>query len=320
MAKIRYKPGTLDEDGQKIVDRINRIIEIYARQGYRLTLRQIYYRFIAGDYFPASWIDPVYNARNGLAGSTKNTEKNYKRLGSILNKARLYGMVDWAAVEDRTRTLRGLGFVRDPLDAVRIAMNGYRIDLWARQPLRIEVWVEKDALSAVVERVAGENRLNYFSCRGYNSQSEMWGAARRIGGLIKGGQTVTILHLGDHDPSGIDMTRDIRSRLKMFLGERFAKLEIVRIALNMRQVNKYNPPPNPAKAQDSRYRDYVEKFGRDCWELDALTPNQIHALIQNSIDRRRDAIQWAADRRAEDVQRTELRRVADNWERVVKLI
>ncbi len=113
------------------------------------------------------------------------------------------------------------------------------------------------------EPICEELDVPYFSCRGYTSQSEMWAAAQRLLGYIwaKQRQHVTILHFGDHDPSGIDMTRDIRERLSLFCGgEGFA---VRRIALNMDQVRQYDPPPNPAKLTDTRVDAYLRKYGDD---------------------------------------------------------
>ena len=83
-----------------------------------------------------------------------------------------------------------------------------------------------------------------------------------------------IIHLGDHDPSGIDMTRDIQERLQMFGADVYVK----RVALTMNQIGTYNPPPNPAKITDSRASKYIDEYGNESWELDALEPQVITDL------------------------------------------
>jgi len=150
----------------------------------------------------------------------------------------------------------------------------FRIDKWATQPRRIEVWIEKDALVGVIEGVCTELDVPYFSCRGYTSQSEMWVGAQRLAAhWRKAKQNPLILHFGDHDPSGIDMTRDIQARLQEFsFGTAGHPLELRRLALNMDQVELYGPPPNPAKLTDSRCEAYMEEHGNESWELDALEP------------------------------------------------
>ena len=119
------------------------------------------------------------------------------------------------------------------------------------------MWVEKDALVAVIQRPAVRNDVNFFACRGYVCQARGTARAIRRQRYARQGQRVVIIHLGDHDPSGIDMTRDVQDRLSMF----GTSTEVRRIALNMDQVEQYDPPPNPAKMTDSRANDYADLHG-----------------------------------------------------------
>jgi hypothetical protein len=85
------------------------------------------------------------------------------------------------------------------------------LDTRRNQEYYIEVWIEKDALLGILETICKKLDVPYFSCRGYVSQSSMWEAAQRFRENDREG---ILLHLGDHDPSGIDMSRDIQERLK----------------------------------------------------------------------------------------------------------
>jgi hypothetical protein len=126
-------------------------------------------------------------------------------------------MIDWNHIQDRTRYVRTHPSWDTPGDIIESAPQRYRVDVWEDQPEHVEVWVEKDALVGVVQVACDEVRVPYLSCRGYVSQSEMWSSAMRLRHIIESGRNVTILHLGDHDPSGIDMTRDIEERLGNFI-------------------------------------------------------------------------------------------------------
>ena len=109
----------------------------------------------------------------------------------------------------------------------------------------------------------------------------MYAAAQRMIAAESASKKTVVLHLGDHDPSGIDMTRDIQDRLyDIFCSE----AEVKRIALTMSQIKKYNPPPNPAKMSDTRAREYIAEYGTESWELDALPPKVIHTLIKDTVD------------------------------------
>ena len=177
MPCICYVPKKFHASSLAIIADANRIIASYLRQGFKLTLRQLYYQFVARDLLPDSWIDPVYNPKHGLPADTKNTMKNYKRLGDLINDGRLAGKIDWNAIEDRTRNLQSSPHWSSPHSIVRACASQYAVDLWEDQDAYVEVWVEKDALIGVLERVCTDLDVPYFACRGYTSQSEMWGAA-----------------------------------------------------------------------------------------------------------------------------------------------
>lgn len=270
--EINFKPAAL-----AIIDHAVQIANTYARGGDSLTLRQLYYRFVAADLIP-------------------NKDTEYKRLGGIINDARYAGLFDWSHLTDRTRNIRGGdGGDSDPRNIVEGLF--FYAAVWEGQANRVEVWVEKDALVDVVGRAANPLRTPYFSCRGYTSASELWAAAQRIEGYLDKDEVenVTILHLGDHDPSGIDMTRDIEDRLTTFLdgdGYNSSDLTVHRIALNRPQIDEYNPPPNPAKLDDPRARSYVAQHGRTSWELDALEPAVLRALITSHIRPLIDPDEW----------------------------
>lgn len=297
MPKIRYIDHTFNNKTHDLIERCNAIITAYTAQGYSLTLRQLYYQLVARDLI-------------------ENTQKSYDRVGDMINNARLAGLVDWYAIEDRTRNLRALSHWDSPVEIIRSAVASFRIDKWDRQEYRVEVWVEKDALIGVLEGVCNRLDVPYFSCRGYTSQSEVWGAARRLQGYIRDNKTPVIVHLGDHDPSGKDMTRDITDRLEMFMGG----CAVERIALNYDQIEQYSPPPNPAKMSDSRAAGYVAEFGYDSWELDALEPSVISQLIEDKILEYRDEDLWTEATKEENEQIGLLGEVSARWDTVVEAL
>jgi hypothetical protein len=284
MPLVEYRPKKFPATHEDVIEKANGIIRDYGRQGYDLTLRQLYYQFVARDWFPE---DRKFVEVNGKwvrhEAGTINAEPNYKWLGEILNDGRLAGRVDWSAIVDRTRNLDGGPYDQgDPGDFIRRVGRGYTLNPWVDQPVHVEVWIEKDALEGIAERACRPRRVPYFSCRGYVSQSVMWEAAQRLGEHVENGKQVAVIHLGDHDPSGIDMTRDIEARLHEFSGTE--SIEVRRIALTMAQIRKFRPPPNPAKVGDSRSPAYVKEYGDKSWELDALEPQMMVDLIRDTVD------------------------------------
>ena len=294
MPRIAYIEKRFNASSVAIIEQANEIIEAYRSEGYVLTLRQLYYQFVARDLIP-------------------NTQKEYKRLGSIINDARLAGHIDWEAIEDRTRSLDALPHWDSPQDILEAVAGQYRTDKWANQHWRVEVWIEKEALAGVFESACVPLEVPFLSCRGYGSQSVMWRAAMRLISYERAGQEVRILHFGDHDPSGIDMTRDIKDRLALFgFGG-----EVLRVALNMDQVREHKPPPNPAKVTDSRAADYIRRFGSESWELDALEPAILSRLVRDNVAELVDSEQWDTDIAQEETVKDGLQGISEDWEGVL---
>ena len=305
MPKIKYIDINIGERRLALVNICNQIVAEYTAQGFRLTLRQLYYQLVSRDVIP-------------------NSQKEYSKLGDAVNDARLSGLIDWNAIEDRTRELGINSHWAEPSEVIVSAAFSYHNDLWRFQRWRPEVWVEKDALEGVVESACRPLDVPFFSCRGYTSQTAMWEASQRLlrhaksraPGLV-GLQKPIIFHLGDHDPSGIDMSRDIKERLELFTG---LSIEFRRLALNMDQIEQYGPPPNPAKTTDSRFQSYSSIHGDESWELDALEPTVLVTLIQANI---RSVMNEEAFERAKTIQekgREELNSIAGDYQTAVKAV
>lgn len=271
MTFLCYQESNFGQARLTLIDTANAIIEEYEAAGYTLTLRQLYYQFVARGIIP-------------------NTERSYKNLGEAVTAGRMAGLISWTAIEDRGRGIRPWLIEEDEQEVLRDIEHHFALVLWERQGVYVEVWVEKEALAAVVERPCGEWRVPFMPCKGYLSASEAWRAGRRFLERAAEGRRCVLIHLGDHDPSGIDMTRDNGDRLRLF-GEGY-DIDVRRIALNMDQVERYRPPKNPAKVTDSRASDYIAKYGSKSWELDALEPRVLHRLISDEISSLVDPGLW----------------------------
>jgi len=296
MPRIEYIQKNLRASTLDLIDKANQIIRTYQAQGYSLTLRQLYYQFVSKNWIP-------------------NKQREYNRLGKAVSTGRLCGLIDWNAINDNLRELESNSHWGSPGEIIEAVANQYSIDMWQNQKYRPEVWIEKDALSSIVRRACEPLDVPYLVCRGYASQTAVWKAGMRMETFIMDGQTPVVFHFGDHDPSGIDMTRDNRDRLQLFTGGGF---DFKRIALNMNQVQKHNPPPNPVKQTDSRGTGYEIKYGKTCWELDALDPATLEALIKKCINSVRDKKKWKDMVQKEADEKKQLQAVSDNWDSVVE--
>lgn len=296
-----YRPHRFTDSARETVDRANQIIQEMSEQGYVLTLRQLYYQFVRCNWFP-------------------NENREYKRLGRLVTQAREAGEMDWLAIEDKQRTAYQQPSEEDPAEVLDGLEFGLMFNMWARQDHYLEVWVEKQALEGVVSRPCQRLDVTYMACKGYLSASEAWRAGLRFLMARSEGKHCHLIHLADHDPSGLNMTDDNRLRLHLFAETNH--IEVRRLALNMDQVEKYDPPPNPAKETDSRSAAYVAKFGHDSWELDALEPKVLDELIMSTINEYRDEKVW--ERTLEEQEETRLKSglaaLKPNWDRIHKFM
>jgi hypothetical protein len=293
---VPYKPrvATLE-----VIERANAIIGEYQAQGFTLTLRQLFYQLVARELLP-------------------NTHKEYKHLGRTVRDARDGGLIDWDAIEDRTRRVNTHSSWSGPADIIESAARSFRIDPWEGQRYRPEVWIEKDALLGVIEGICTEYRVPYFAHRGNNSQTLQYEAGKRFAGYLDQGLIPVVLHLADHDPNGIDMTRDNIERLKLYTR---VNVEVRRIALNMDQIERHRPPPSFVKEGDARTGAYRERFGTDeCWELDALSPTVLADLIRDELVGLIDPKAWDKAVEREKRERDLLDKLARNWTKVKKAL
>jgi hypothetical protein len=245
----------LSKSNKAMLDMINNILEDYKNDGYILTLRQLYYQLVSKDIIP-------------------NNDKEYSKLSNILKKGRMAGIVDWSSIEDRIRVPKLPYWVYGVKEAIKDTIEQYRVNRMEGQPRKIEIWVEKDALSNILYRVSSKYHIRLMVNRGYSSISAMYDAYNRLS------SGDVILYFGDHDPSGMDMIRDVKDRLTEF----GLDVDVRPIALTIEQVKKFMPPPNPAKITDPRAKWYIEKFGKTSWELDALPPKELIRLAESAVE------------------------------------
>ena len=256
-----------------IVPAVNEIFEQYDT---KMTLRQIYYRLV-------------------VKLIIENTLSQYKSLSHILVKARENGDVDYRMIEDRARTTIGGDFgyddeddfIQTKEDEFNNSWERFSMPMWLNQPKYVEVWVEKDALSRLVSDVANGYRVRTCPSRGYSSFTYIMDAVQRLN--IIDDKEIVILYLGDFDPSGLDITRDLYDRLIKY----GANLSVKPLALNIEQIRKYDLPPMPAKKTDSRLAKFISETGAsDAVELDALEPPILKEIVDEGIKDLIDSKLW----------------------------
>jgi hypothetical protein len=286
----KFKERKFTAESQRLLGIISDVLDDYVSQGYDLSLRQLYYQLVSKNVIP-------------------NSERSYKNIGSLVNDARLAGLIDWDVIKDRGREMIQSAHWDNPKDILLSCSQQFKIDKWDAQPNYVEVMVEKQALEGVLVPVCRALDVPFSANKGYSSASAMYEASKRYLSRRETGKTLYIIYLGDHDPSGIDMTRDVAERMNLFLQEEDS-VDVNRIALNIDQVRKFNPPENPAKTTDSRSGEYIRKFGESSWELDAIEPKKLAELVTRNVLALRDEKLWAQEVKREEQMIKELRKFA----------
>ena len=273
---------------------INEIIEYFGLSGFILTIRSIYYRLVGKDII-------------------ENNLESYKGIATTIRRARLAGMIDWDAIVDETRYLREHNSWDSPSSIILAAANSFHTDYWQGQRYRPELWIEKDAILGVIGPLCKEYDLPYFSCRGNPSDASMFLAGQRMLEYKANGQIPYVFYLGDHDPQGLDIDRDVQRKLTLFTG---SHVPFRRLALTTDQIIARNLPPNPVKKTDKETGpvvDYIKKYGVECWELDALDPNELVGIVKEAILEKVDLGLLNEMKDREDRGRAELLMVGRNW-------
>jgi len=268
----RYADIPMRQPKLQLIAWVRSVVEEYGRQRMNISVRQCYYQAVA-------------------RGFMESSSSTYNQIQGALRDGRMAGLIPWTLVEDRGRTLRGLQTQTSPAAALRRTRANYRCDLWAGQEYRPEVWVEKVALESVIGDICNPLRVDYYATRGYDSISQQWEAGQRMATYVQRGQRPVVLYLGDHDPSGLDMTRKVEERLRLFTG---VPVMVQRLALTMSQIERYSPPPFDVKWTDSRALAYADEHGETAWELDALDPSVLKQVVSDAVGMLRDQPRWDA--------------------------
>lgn len=305
--KLAIIPQTFYRKTAELLQEIDSLCEVLcAKIGTSLNLRQVYYQLVARNRIP-------------------NNDKAYKNLINVVRDGRYAGALDWEHITDRVRVIHDSARWQDAEDRLVHAAETHRIDTWESQRYRPEVWIEKDALLEIANNACSYLDVQYMSVKAYSSVSALWDARCRFREYARNGQTPVILHLGDHDCTGVDCSRFLQERMELLVNtpemDEHVAVEVRRLALNMDQIHRYELPPQPGKIDDPRYDDYVKRFGTEhVWELDALSPEVIVQIIEDGI---RDVMDDALRQEyiaAQEEQRDVLTQVGENYQSIAEFI
>jgi len=246
----------------------------------RMSVRQLYYQLVARRV-----ID--------------KTEAAYKRVCDVSAQMRLDGSLDYRTIADGHRSRR-IVFAHDGLGSALATMHAlYRRNYWISQPVHVEVWCEKDALTGVIQPICEDYGVTYVATRGFPSITLRYESARAI---VATGKAARIFYFGDHDASGQRISANLEAELR----QHGADVIVERVALDPWQVNAYRLPTRPGKRSDSRHAAFAAAFGDASVELDALPPSDLVAMVEAAILSEIDAEAWGRAVEIEELERETL--------------
>jgi len=243
-------------------EKIALIVEIIEGSAYPMTVRQVFYQFVAKGIMP-------------------NTHDAYRQIVDYLTVARQRGFISWDSIEDRTRFPHVVAMWEDLPSFVNSALDQFRLDAWKEQPVYIEFHLEKAAMMSFFLPILRPYGITLNVSKGFDSLSAIYQTSLRLKAHEK---PASILYFGDFDPSGEEIFISLKKRLAFF----GCQPEFLKCAIDKADIERYNLPPNSAKSKDVRSAKFIEKYGNACVELDALPPevlaDRINKEIQSRID------------------------------------
>ena len=255
--KEQYKDITIRTKTRQRIEQVNEILEEYSRQGFSMTIRQLYYQMVS-------------------RGVIAFDNREYEKLVSLITKGRDAGLIDWNHITDRARAVYGSETYDSPKAALKEAARLYREDLWRDMPARPLIAYEKAGLAQIIERATDDYNVDHFSTRGECSIT--W-----LHKLSKGYYT-HIFYLGDHDGHGVQISDGLKERLALYS---YGDIVFERIGISLEQGEAIHAPKIELKKGTNRTLgfDYVKRFGVSYgYEIDAFSPTQLSEIIRKAIE------------------------------------
>lgn len=231
------------------------------------------------------------------------SDKSYNRIQRLLNRLRMNRTVPFEWVTDNVRATIKPSSWSGLADFTETVRDAYRKDFWHYLPEYIEVIVEKDAVAGRVQSVTEEYDVRLHPIRGYNSTSFAWEIARYWKRIEK---PITVYYIGDHDPSGRDLERDIREKAFELSGK---EVTWKRLAVEPEHFERFNIIPLEPKALDKRTPGFIRQYGKRCAEVEGVPANDLRQMLTDAIVSHIPAAEWKKLQRIENLERQQFQEV-----------
>jgi hypothetical protein len=240
----------------------------------------------------------------GLIDKDAQTKRNnYMRIQRRLLQMRRDGRMPYSWITDGSRTIYGYDRFADEDAFSTYAANIYRKDYWLESPVRVEVWVEKDAMAGKLKPVVrDEYGLDLYVSRGFASETYLQEAGAHIRSV---GRPTYVYLLTDFDASGMGIAETVEEKL----AEMACPVDVFveRIAATPNQIEEYGLITQPVTRSDTRACNFIQRFGTETVELDAIPASEIRRLVREAIERHMDPRRPAFLRMVEQEERDGIR-------------
>lgn len=255
-----------------------------------MTLRQLYYRLVSKLIL-------------------ENCKAEYQRLSNYMTAAREEGSIIPEWIVDRSKPEIIPDVWDDVGSYIEAVSMSYHRDYWNEQPYYCEVWIEKDSLTGSIENTIKNLGVTLRAHRGYGSCTKKMEIATLFDSISK---PIQIFYIGDHDPSGIDIERDLLSKITQYMEtEKFISLE--RLAISRDDIETFNLPPLRVKAKDPRAKAFTKLHGYEVVEADALPPSELRRRIQESVSTLINVERWNHNVRIETAEFNSIREIVGKF-------
>jgi hypothetical protein len=229
-----------------------------------------------------------------------------RRVYRLLKEAREQGIIPWHWIIDETRAIERVSTWADPAAYARAVARSYRRDFWDQQPVRIMVVSEKGTVRGLLKPVLDHYAVGFLPVHGFSSATIVYEISQD-----NDGRPLIILYVGDFDPSGMFMSEvDLPKRLSEYGGDH---ITLKRIALTREHVNGLPSFPAADKRKDPRYKWFVKNFGKRCWELDAMDPNDLRDCVEREIKELIEPVAWQRCEVVNKAEQESLKAIIAKW-------
>ena len=260
------------------------------------------------------------------------------RISTLLTWAREEDEIPFDWIVQEGRAIEQVSTWADPAAFARTVQAAYRRNKWAGQAQDLIVVSEKGTVRGTLGPVLDTYEVDFFPVGGYGSTTRVYELAQRATPT----RPLVILYLGDYDPSGLHMSAVDLPRRLAFQAHRTAGgvtraesrawvdavawrylahggLVFRRLALTDEDTQTLGPRvsfPASDKATDPRATWFVQRYGRRCWELDAMNPNTLRTRVEAAIAAEIEPSAWTRYVTAERVEQASIVDTLATWNRI----